>query len=163
MPDRIAVVGISGSGKSTFARALAQKLKLPLHFGDHLDWLPNWGVRPQDDLNAMHAAWVAESRWIIEGWIDTERVSRLNTADVVVDLDFSRWVCFSRVVQRQIRGVRRDEMPEGCIDRFSARTLLWVLLKSERPFIDAALKAATMKSYVRLKSPREADAWLAAL
>lgn len=163
MPDRIAVIGISGSGKSTFARKLSEKLGLPVRHGDELDWLPNWGERPKDDLNAMHARWIAEPRWIIEGWIDSDRVTRLNAADLVIDLDFSRWRCFARVIQRQLRGIRRAEMPEGCIDHFAPKTLLWVLMKSERPFIDRALKAATLKKYVRLRSPREAARWLSAV
>ena len=78
MPDRIAVIGISASGKSTFARKLGEKLGLPVRHGDELDWLPNWGERPKDDLNTMHARWIAEPRWIIEGWIDPKRVARLD-------------------------------------------------------------------------------------
>ncbi len=67
--DRIAVVGISGSGKSTFAKALAARTGLPLLSGDQLDWLPHWGVRPDAELSALHAEWIAGPRWIIEGWI----------------------------------------------------------------------------------------------
>jgi len=37
--DRIAVIGISASGKSIFARALAARTGLPLRHGDQLDWL----------------------------------------------------------------------------------------------------------------------------
>lgn len=162
MIERIAVIGISASGKSTFARALGTKLGLPVRHGDELDWLPNWGVRPQDNLNAMHAGWLGERRWIIEGWIDKDRVARLNEADLVVDLDFSRCVCTWRIAMRQWHRVRRAEMPAGCIDRFEPKVFLWVFGKMERPSIDAALAAAKIKSYVRLASPRDAARWLAA-
>lgn len=161
--DRIAVVGISGSGKSTFARALAAKTGLPLLHGDRLDWMENWGVRSQADLNAMHADWIARPRWIIEGWIDPERVQRLEAADLVIDLDFTGWRCTARVLGRMLRRVRRDEMPEGCVDRFQPHVLGWVFLKKERPFIDAALSAAAIKSYVRLTSPGDAARWLQTL
>jgi adenylate kinase family enzyme len=163
MIERIAVVGISGSGKSTLARALGAKLGLPVRHGDELDWLANWGVRPADDLNAVHGRWLAEPRWIIEGWIDKDRLARLNAADLVVDLDFSRWVCTWRIAQRQWRGVRREEMPEGCIDRFEPKVFLWVFGKLERPSIDAALAGAKIKNYVRLSSPPDAARWLATL
>lgn len=159
--DRIAVVGISGSGKSTFSRALAARTGLPLRHGDQLDWMANWGVRPEDELTVMHDAWIGEPRWIIEGWIDPERVARLNVADLVIDLDFSRWRCAWRVLRRMLRGIRRAEMPEGCVDRLSWRTLNWVIRKSERPFIDKALAAARVKNYVRLRTPRDAANWLA--
>ena len=159
-PDRIAVVGISASGKSTFARALGARMGLPVLHGDKLDWMENWRERPAADLAAMHAAWVAQPRWIIEGWVDPERADRLSAADLVIDLDFSRWICTARVIGRQLRGVRRAEMPDGCVDRVQPHVIGWVFWKKERPFIDAALKATTMKSYVRLRSPREAQRYL---
>jgi adenylate kinase family enzyme len=161
--DRIAVVGISASGKSTFARALGARTGLPVLHGDELDWLPNWGVRPPADLEAMHAEWIARPRWIIEGWIDPERVARLDAADIVIDLDYSRWRCTWRVLRRMLRRVRRDEMPEGCVDRFQPHVLNWVFFKKERPSVDGALRGAAIQRYVRLTNPRAAAAWLAAL
>jgi adenylate kinase family enzyme len=160
-PDRIAVIGISGSGKSTFARTLARRTGLPLLHGDQLEWTPGWRVRPQDDLAAMHAEWIARPRWIIEGWVDPERVARLEAADLVVDLDPSRWRCTWRVFRRMLNRARRDEMPVGCVDRFQPHVLDRVFFRRERPSIDGALATATLKSYVRLKSPAEVAAWLA--
>jgi adenylate kinase family enzyme len=162
-PDRIAVVGISASGKSTFARALGERTGLPVLHGDQLDWMENWGERPARDLAAMHAEWLMRPRWIIEGWVDAERADRLGVADLVIDLDFSRWRCTARVIGRQLRRVRRAEMPEGCVDRIQPHVIGWVFWKKERPFVDAALNAATLKHYVRLTSPRAARLWLAAL
>jgi adenylate kinase family enzyme len=155
-PDRIAVIGVSASGKSTFARALGAKTGLPVLHGDRLDWMEDWGVRPEADLDAMHAEWLARPRWIIEGWIDPARVRRLDAADLVIDLDFSRWRCTARVLRRMLAGARRAEMPEGCVDRFQPKVLWWMLCRAERPHIDSALAAATLKAYVRLKTQREA-------
>ena len=160
-PDRIAVIGISASGKSVFARALATRTGLPLRHGDQLDWMANWGVRPEDELRAIHQSWISEPRWIIEGWIDRSRAARLDAADQVIDLDFSGSRCAWRVLKRMLVAARRPEMPPGCIDRFSWQTLGWVLRKQERPAIDAALGAAKLKNYVRLRTPREAETWLA--
>jgi len=161
--DRIAVIGISASGKSTFSRALAARTGLPLRHGDQLDWLANWGVRPEDELNAMHQSWIEKPRWIIEGWIDVGRLARLETAELVIDLDLSAARCAARVLRRMFAAERRPEMPPGCIDRFSWQTLDWVMRKKERQAIDAALGAAKMKSYVRLRTPRAAAKWLQSL
>ena len=158
--DRIAVVGISGSGKSTFARKLAARTGLPLLHGDQLDWTENWGVRAKEELEVLHKEWIARPQWIIEGWIDPERVERLSAADLVIDLDLPSWLCATRVLIRMLRGARRVEMPEGCVDTFQAHVLDWVLFKRERPSIDDTLHAATLQTYVRLKSPREAADWL---
>ena len=162
-PGRIAVVGISASGKSTFARALAARTGLPLLHGDRLDWMADWKERPAAELQALHAQWLARPRWIIEGWIEPDRAARLNAADLVIDLDYSRWRCAWRVLGRMLRGVRREEMPKGCVDRFQGRTLSTVFWKKERPYVDGALAAATIKTYVRLRNPRAAERWLNAL
>ena len=160
--DRIAVIGISGSGKSTFARALAVQSALPLLHGDQLEWTPNWSLRADGDLKALHEDWITQPRWIIEGWIDPVRTERLNAADLVIDLDLPGWLCAARVLARMVRGARRAEMPEGCVDRWSWRTLKWVALRMERPFIDSALRQASVRNYVRLRSPRQAEEWLKA-
>jgi adenylate kinase family enzyme len=161
--DRIAVIGISASGKSIFSRMLAARTGLPLRHGDQLDWLANWGVRPEDELNIIHRSWIAEPRWIIEGWVDVGRTERLDTADLVIDLDFSAVRCAARALRRMLVAERRPEMPPGCVDRFSWQTLDWVLWKKERPAIDAALGAAKLKNYVRLRTPRAAAQWLQSL
>ena len=158
--DRVAVIGISGCGKSTFASALAERTGLPLLHGDQLEWLADWKLRPESELAQLHAQWIAEPRWIIEGWIDRARAERLNAADLVIDLDFPAWLCAARVLARMLRGERRAEMPLGCIDQFSWRTLTTVLLRKERAFIDDALKRVSMKNYLRLRTPREARDWL---
>jgi adenylate kinase family enzyme len=158
--NRVAVIGISGAGKSTFARALAAQTGLPLLHGDRLDWLENWGVRPDGELQAMHDVWIAQPRWIIEGWVEAERASRLAAADLVIDLDFPGLLCAWRVLARMLRGERRVEMPDGCVDQFSWRTLKWAVSKAERPSIEAALQVARPKKYVRLTTPREARDWL---
>jgi adenylate kinase family enzyme len=158
--NRIAVIGISASGKSTFARALSERTGLPLRYGDQLEWEENWKIRADAELQALHRTWLEQPRWIIEGWIDPERVTRLNVADLVVDLDYSRWLCTRRVLRRMFRRVRRDEMPEGCVDDFSWKVLGRVFCKKERPSIDGALALAEMKRYLRFKSPRHARDWL---
>jgi adenylate kinase family enzyme len=160
MAERIAVVGISGAGKSTFARVLGRRTGLPVRHGDQLEWRPDWVLPDASEIEAAHAGWLAEPRWIIEGWMEPDRARRLAAADLVIDLDVSRWLCLARVVKRMLARRRRTEMPEGCIDRFSPRTLATVLFKRERPFIDAALTAMKPAQYVRITSPREARRWL---
>lgn len=158
--DRVAVIGISGSGKSTFASALAAHTGLPLLHGDQLEWLADWTLRPEPDLKALHARWIEQPRWIIEGWMEPAHVARLNAADIVIDLVPPRSVCAWRVLARMVRGERRTEMPIGCVDRFSWRTLRTALLRQERPSIDDALKGTALKNYVRLRTRREAAKWL---
>jgi adenylate kinase family enzyme len=48
--ERINVVGTSGSGKSTFARELAELLNLPFYEMDQLFWKSDWHESSDNEL-----------------------------------------------------------------------------------------------------------------
>jgi adenylate kinase family enzyme len=67
---RVVVVGNSGSGKSTWARRVADAERLPLLELDMIVWEPNQVAvpRPADAVHADLAAFVARHpAWVIEG------------------------------------------------------------------------------------------------
>jgi len=47
---RVSVVGTVGSGKTTFARALARKLDVPYVELDELNWGPRWTQASAEEL-----------------------------------------------------------------------------------------------------------------
>ena len=64
-PRRVRVVGNSGSGKTTFGRALAQRLGVPHVELDAVLWDAGWQWRDLDEARAL----VAESRMSdTNGW-----------------------------------------------------------------------------------------------
>ena len=64
---RVLVDGMMGSGKSTFARALAARTGLPVIHLDVHYWKPGW-VRPSDDeWRERQRALLAGKAWIIDG------------------------------------------------------------------------------------------------
>src|ERR687884_2172384 len=69
MPRRVLVQGVSGSGKSTFARALAERLGVPYVELDALHHGPNWTEAPADELRARvrEAMTAAPDGWVIDG------------------------------------------------------------------------------------------------
>jgi hypothetical protein len=64
---RIVVVGNSGGGKSTLARAMAAQRRLPLTELDALLWEPGWRLVEPARFAAAHQAAIEAPRWIIEG------------------------------------------------------------------------------------------------
>jgi adenylate kinase family enzyme len=117
---RIVVAGMTGSGKSTFARALAARTGLPLIYLDLHYWKPGW-VRPSDDeWRARQRTLVAGRAWIIEGNYNETLPLRLERAETVVYLDTPWWLCAARAFAR---GLRKPggEMPEGCEDSRTRR------------------------------------------
>ena len=67
LPARIVVVGISGSGKSSLATALARMLDCPHVELDALHWGPQWSERSAEEFRALAEAAVSGSRWVVDG------------------------------------------------------------------------------------------------
>ena len=66
---QIAVVGCSGSGKTALARQLADQLGLEHIELDALAQLPDWTLRPADELRADLEALLlaAQDGWVTDG------------------------------------------------------------------------------------------------
>ncbi|MFI8202544.1 adenylate kinase [Streptomyces sp. NPDC085937] len=101
--ERIVVVGVTGAGKSTLARALSGRLGLPYHELDALYFSgPRWAVNERfvEDVSRL----TAEPRWIIDslGYPDV-RDLLWDRADTVVWLDYPKRVVMPRVLRRSLR------------------------------------------------------------
>ena len=130
--ERIAIIGNAGGGKSLLARALGRQLDLPVHTIDDVQWRPNWQPAPVAEVEAAHARWLSEPRWIIDGWGSWDAIERRFTlADRIVVVDFPLWLHRWWAIRRQAEvalGLRRDWPPPGC--RALPITLrLWQVMK----------------------------------
>jgi adenylate kinase family enzyme len=117
---RVLVDGMMGSGKSTFARALAARTGLPVIHLDVYYWRPGW-VRPSDEeWRERQRELLAGEAWIIDGNYNETLALRLERADTVILLDTPWRMCVSRAF---VRGLRKPvgEMPEGCPDSVNRR------------------------------------------
>jgi adenylate kinase family enzyme len=170
--SRISVVGTCGSGKTTVARALADRLGLIHVELDALSWGPKWTERPDDEFRAAVVAAASGDRWVIDGNYSKCRDLVWARADSVVWLDYSFPRVFWRLLRRTFRrALRREELWHG--NRESLRRsflscdsiLLWAIKTHRRrqrnyPAILARPEYRHLR-VVRLRSPRAATAWLA--
>jgi hypothetical protein len=112
---RVLVIGMAGSGKTTFSRALSARTGLPVIHLDLHHWKPGW-VRPsEEEWRETQSRVLAGDEWIADG-NDLETLElRLERADTVVLLETPWWTCASRAF---MRGLLKPvgEMPEGCED-----------------------------------------------
>lgn len=141
MSTRIAVIGISGSGKTRLARQIGAQTGLPLFHMDALFWQGDWWPVREADYLAAHADLI-DSEWIIEGYVDPAMALRLHHADRIYFLDPPGWLCALRVVSRWLvhRRKARPELPIEARERLSWRFLRLVMTRAERPNILAALQ-----------------------
>ncbi len=135
-PDlsRVAVVGTSGSGKTTFARDLAAILDASHVELDALHWLENWQERDVDSMRALVATEVAHDHWVIDGNYSRVRDLVWARATTLVWLNYSvprvlgraTWRTIRRVVTREpIFGGNRESFFMSFFSRDSI--LVWVV------------------------------------
>ncbi|MEQ4719551.1 hypothetical protein [Nonomuraea sp. B19D2] len=101
--QRILVVGISGAGKSTMARALSSRLAVPYHEMDALYFAgPGWAVSERFPDQVAEIA--SSPSWVIDSFgYPAVRDLLWERADTVVWLDYPRRVIMPRILRRSLR------------------------------------------------------------
>jgi adenylate kinase family enzyme len=94
------IIGNAGAGKSTLAKALAQKLRLPLYHLDKIFWLPGWKEISREDMTAAVNKIISEDEWIIDGNYRRTIVYRAERADTIIYLNFQTINCLFGILKR---------------------------------------------------------------
>ena len=105
------VVGSSGCGKTTLARALADHLNVPHVEVDALHWGPDWTPMPTAILRARVAEAIAGDGWVIDGNYFKIREMVWSRADTLVWLDYSMGLILWRILRRTLRRLRDARIP----------------------------------------------------
>jgi hypothetical protein len=164
---RVLVAGISGAGKTTMARAIAERLGLPRHELDALHHGAGWQKRPEFEADV--ARFAATDAWVCEDQYQTFIGDLLwERADTVVWLDLPRAVIMSRVIRRTfMRLVTRVELWNGNRERWRdlpdpGHPIRWAWAQhADRRASTAALAERHPDVHVvRLRSIHEVAAWL---
>ena len=170
---RINIVGTSCSGKTTLARAVAARLGLPCIELDALFWGPRWTPVPDNVfLDRVGRALEGEA-WVVDGGYAKLDRLKFGRADTVVWLDYPMRTVLARWARRTVRRIRsREEFWPGTGNRESLRNafrrdglLAWILTthRRRRHSMEARMRAWPGLTWIRLRSPAEADQWLASV
>jgi adenylate kinase family enzyme len=110
----VSVVGNSGSGKTTAARAVARRLEVPHVELDGIFHQPGWTELSTEEFRERVRRIVATPSWVVDGNYSAVRDLVWDRADTVVWIDPPLPVVARRVVTRTVsRMVRRTELWNG--------------------------------------------------
>lgn len=100
IPTKFALIGLPGSGKSTFASKLGKILGLSVHHLDKHMFEPDGKKKDKQEFIEIQKAILDKDAWIIEGCSFSTFEMRFAKADVLIYFHFSRLVCFLRLFKR---------------------------------------------------------------
>lgn len=131
---RVSVVGTSCSGKTTFAKNLAQILNVEHIELDAINWLPDWVERPNAEFLDLVEKATADDSWVFDGNYTRTRETVWRRATAIVWLNYSFPRTFYRALNRTTRRAftgeaiwsgNRETFSKAFLSRDSI--LLWVL------------------------------------
>ena len=162
---RIMIVGNGGAGKSTLAQKIGQVLTLPVHHLDSLFWQPGWVETEREVFIQKQQQILSNDRWVVDGNYSGTMDVRIASADTVILLDYSRWVCLWGVISRRIkyRNSTRPDVGEGCPERLDWAFLKWVFTYPEKGKARALKHFAELPEGTQLlqfRSRRETERWV---
>jgi adenylate kinase family enzyme len=168
---RVLVYGVTGCGKSTLAAQIAAATDLPFHPVDDLMWEPGWVAVDIDEQRRRIAHVCAQPAWVIDAaygsWIDVP----LARVELIVALDYPRWLSFGRLLRRSVeRIVRKTAVCNGNVETLRATLardsiLLWNITSfaRKRQRMDRWASDPASPRLVRFTRSQQADDWLAML
>jgi adenylate kinase family enzyme len=155
---KFAIIGLPGSGKSTFAVQLGTILNIPVHHLDKHMFEPDGKKRDKQEFIAIQRALIDEKAWIVEGCSFSTYEMRFAKADIVIYFHFSRLVCFLRLFkrlfnyQKEFGGLRQIN--------WEILKYIWSFDKEKRARIEELSRKYPQTNFRIFKTQKEADFFL---
>lgn len=167
----INIIGTTGSGKSTFARKLADKRKLQYIELDNLLWLDDWQESPNEALflKLKRAIEQAATGWAIDGLYTRTVPMIMEEVDTVIWLDYPFHINLYRLTKRTFgRVISRKKLWEDSNNRESLKLMLskqsifiWLIKsypKNRKKYL--ALMQNPDYQFIRLTTPAQTRRFL---
>ena len=167
---RILISGVTGSGKSTLAKAVSNSTGLPLIDVDEIAWLPGWAEPPVAEQEARIDQLTSQPGWVIDS--DYRRFRNIidPRTDLIVCLDYPRWLSLGRLL---VRCIKRSTLGKTCCNgnKESMRRLLTsesIILWHFKSFNSKRRRMQEWQSspnheVLVFQWPKQAERWLSTL
>ena len=167
---KINIVGISGSGKSTFAKKIADKLHHPYIELDSIYWGSDWKHNP-NFLTDLDSSLSANSSYVLDGNYASSDYLKWKDIDLVIWLDYSFHWSFYRCLTRTVKRLITKEClwgsnKETIYNILGKNSILYFMVthyyKNKKKFENDMVNHSNI-TFIRLRTPKEAEAFLQSL
>lgn len=165
--NRIMVIGPGGVGKSTFSKKLCPFLQYELIHLDVLYWKAGWKRTPEAEWQNIVKEQVKKDRWIIDGNHHSTLDIRLERADTIIFFDFKRrvylWNSIKRTLKGKFLGIKRDDIADGCPERFDSTFYGWIWnfkKRHRKEYLELLDNLKDKKNIIIFKKKKDADDFL---
>ena len=161
--QHVAIIGLPGSGKSTFSRELGEILNIFVHYLDLHRFDGNKKRENYEFLKIKEAIFKEES-WIIEGCSLSTLEMRFSRADMVIYFNFSRFRCFWRIFKRFFTFNERITST-GCLKRVNWDLIkyIWNFDKKNRDGIEELRKKYPDVQFLVFHNSKDSEKYLEGL
>lgn len=160
-PTKFALIGLPGSGKSTFASILGKRLNIPVYHLDKHVFEAFGKKRDKQEFIEIQKAMLEKTAWIVEGCSFSTFEMRFAKADVLIYFHFSRLVCFWRFFKRLFN--YKQEFGGLQVMTWELLKYTWNFDKEKRGRIEELRKKYPQADFVIFKNQKEADFFLRSL
>ena len=168
---RIMVYGVTGSGKTTLARKIGEATGLPWHSVDDLTWDPGWVQVPAEIQRGRIETICDQPSWVLDTAYGTWRDIPLAKVQLIVALDYPRWLSLFRLTRRTLRRVidkkpicnGNHETLKGTLSRDSIIMWHFKSFKSKHNRIVEWEANPSGPQVLRFRRPKDVEAWLSNL
>ncbi|MEN8219162.1 MAG: AAA family ATPase [Pseudomonadota bacterium] len=169
--ERIVVIGTSCSGKTTFAREIANMLGIEHIELDELHWEPNWKERDREQFKSLVESRINKERWIADGNYSVVRDVLWARATTIIWLNYSFPIVLYRAFVRSFkRSITKEVLFSGNKESFRRSFLskesiiLWVInTHSEKRRRYSSLLSSSNIEVIEFKKTNEAKKFINSL
>lgn len=162
---KIAVVGYSASGKSTFSKRLSKHYNIPVLHIDTIYFSKEMVVNDKKISEQKIYDFMKQDQWIIDGTYRYLANERYDEAEQLFIFDFNRFKCLYGVLKRYVtyRHQQRDTMAEGNPEKIDFGFIKWILWDGRKKDSKQLMKTFRTKykdKAIRFKNRRQVNQYL---
>ncbi len=160
--EKVMIIGSPGAGKSTLARALRDRLDLPLYPLDLLYWNSDRTHVSREVFVQRLTQVLQQRRFIVDGNYSATAEMRLAVCDTVILLDYPPEICLGGIASR--KGKKREDLPWVEEEEDEAFLRFVAAFREEQlPNLLQLLSKAKGKRLLHFTSREETQQWLETL